>query len=300
MSREATDREIPPFSWLGLRERSVVFHYDIHGSCRTKGLDMTLQEWQIKRLNELRVQIFRPSGYCDQVTVVAYTFPENVNGNMFDLLECAILQTWFALGKLKTVLVANCHFPKLDYFASKHDGVEVQIEPSLEPGNVDSMSADCCARLHSRFSTPYCLIIQDDGFPLKDNLGYFIGKYDFVGAPYVRISWWRNMICAGLGYWMSNGGFSLRSKRICEAAAEYWKRKYAIRHPSNLTVDDLFYTQTLPLRHPSYRFKFRIAPNKIAIHFSYDAIVRQPVETMPMGFHRSVSFEELAKKGYLQ
>ncbi len=265
-----------------------------------KGLDMTLQEWQFHRLNELRGQIFRASDYCGQVTVVAYTFPENVDGEMFDLLECAILQTWFVLGKLKTVLVANRHFPKLDHFVARHDEVELQIEPTLEPGNIDSMSADCCSRLHARFSTPYCLIIQDDGFPLKDNLSDFINKYDFVGAPYVRISWWRNVVCAVLGYWMSNGGFSIRSKRICEAAAEYWNRKYVAKHPSRLTVDDLFYTQTLPLHHPSYRFKYRIAPNKVAIQFSYDAIVQQPMKAAPMGFHRSVSFEELAKKGYLR
>lgn len=271
-----------------------------HDSCGTKGLDMTLQEWKIKRLNELRGQFFRASDYCRQVTVVAYTFPEDVDSGMFDSLECAILQTWFVLGKIKTVLVANCHFPKMDRFAANHDEVEVQIEPTLEPGNIDSMSADCCARLHARFSTPYCLVVQDDGFPLKDNLGDFIGKYDFVGAPYVRISWWRNMICTCLGYWMSNGGFSLRSKRICEAAAEYWNRKYAARHPSRLTVDDLFYTKTLPLRHPSYRFKYRIAPNNVAIRFSYDAIVRQPVAALPMGFHRNVSFEELVRKGYVQ
>ena len=260
---------------------------------------MTLRDWQRMRLKELRCSSFHDSGYSDQVTIVAYSFPKNVDDETFDLLECAILQTWFVIGKLKAVIVANRHFPKLDAFAGGHEEVEVQIEPTLEPGNIDSMSADCCARLHSRFSTPYCLIIQDDGFPLKDNFGEFLGKYDFVGAPYVRISWWRNLICSILGYWMSNGGFSLRSKRICEAAATYWAKKYAICHPCRQTIDDLFYTKTLPLNHQIYRFKHRIAPNNVAIHFSYDAIVHQPIIILPMGFHRDVTFEELVREGFL-
>lgn len=201
------------------------------------------------------------------------------------------------LGILKTVIVANRHFPKLDAFAAAHKEVEIQIEPSLVPGDIATMSADCCGRLHSRFSTPYCLVVQDDGFPLRDTLRDFLGKWDFVGAPYVRVSWWRNLIAGALGYWMSNGGFSLRSKRICEAAAQYWRRKYAARHPSPMTIDDLFYTKTLPLRHPTFRFKFRIAPNKTALRFSYDAIVKQPLRKQPLGFHRAATFEALASSG---
>ena len=258
---------------------------------------MTLREWQIKHLAELRRAAFRQSAYAGEVTVVAYTFPADPEGSAFDWLECAILQTWAVLGLLKTVVVANKRFPRIEAFAAAHKEAEIQIETSLVPGDIATMSADCCARLHSRFSTPYCLVIQDDGFPLRDTLQEFLGKWDYVGAPYVRILWWRNMICAALGYWMSNGGFSLRSKRICEAAAEWWDLKYAAIHPSQLTIDDLYYTKTLPLRHPSFRFKYRIAPNRAAIRFSYDALVKQPVREPPMGFHRDISFTELAEKG---
>ena len=256
-----------------------------------------LRDWQRAKLADLRDRTFPFSRHGDKVTVVAYSFPEDVDSEAFDFLKCSLLQTWSVLGKLPTVVVSHRHFTALDEFAKKHDVVDIQIEPSLVPGVIDSMSADCCARLHSRFSTPYCLIVQDDGFPFLDDLDEFLGFYDFVGAPYVRISWWRNLICHALGWWMSNGGFSLRSKRICEASALHWNRKYARRHPCAATVEDRFYTQTLPLWHTSYRHAFRIAPNTKSIRFSYDAIVRQPLKRLPMGFHRASTFSELGKRG---
>ena len=260
---------------------------------------MNLREWQRKHLQELRRRVFPISSHIEEVSLIAYTFPKAGEYEAFDYLECAILQTWAALGKLRTIIVSNCHFEKLDVFANRENTINVQIERSLIPGKIETMSADCCARLYSRFSTPYCLIVQDDGFVFRDNLEEFLGKYDFVGAPYVRISWWRNIICWLLGYWMSNGGLSIRSKRICEAASRYWSH-YKRFHPSELTVDDLYYTRTLPLRHLGYRFKYKIAPNKVAIRFSYDSIVRQPIDKLPMGFHRDITFNELAKYGYVE
>ncbi len=242
---------------------------------------------------------FHVSRHFEDVTIVAYTFPKEADSELFDYLECSILHTWSVLGKLKTVIVANRCFKKLEEFAKRHDGVRVEVEPSLVPGRIETMSADCCARLYSRFSTPYCLIVQDDGFALKDMLDEFLGKYDYIGAPYVRISWWRNAVCRILGYWMSNGGFSLRSRRICEAAARYWAR-YEKYHPSEHTVDDLYYTKTLPLRHLGFRLKYRIAPNTVALRFSYDALVKQPVRNLPMGFHRDVTFAEFMDSGMMK
>lgn len=260
---------------------------------------MKLREWQKKRLAELRGMQFPVSRHFGEVTIVAYTFLNETDRELFDYLECSILHTWSVLGKLKTVVVTNSCFKKLEEFAKRHDVVSVQEETSLVPGRIETMSADCCARLHSRFSTPYCLIVQDDGFVFKDMLDEFLGKFDYVGAPYVRISWWRNAVCWILGYWMSNGGFSLRSRRICEAAARYWVR-YEKKHPSAQTVDDLYYTKTLPLRHLGFRFKYRIAPNTVALRFSYDALVKQLVRELPMGFHRDVTFDELMVAGMLK
>ena len=252
---------------------------------------MNLRAWQKNRLAELRNAAFAKSRYFSDLTLVVYSFPDDVDGDAFDWIECAVLQSWAVLGMLKTVIVVHRHFEKVNRFLAQYpEWIDVQVESSLLPGNIDSMSEDCDSRLHSRFNTSYCLIVQDDGFPLKDMLDDFIGKFDFIGAPYVRVSWWKNIICRILGMWVSNGGFSLRSKRICEAASYWWQKKYYRLHPSELTVEDLYYTQTLPLRHPSYRMKFKIADNRTALRFSYDDIVTQPLEEKPMGFHRASTF----------
>ena len=258
---------------------------------------VSLRKWQLERLPVLRETRFLVSNHFDDVTIVAYSFPAEGDEDAFDFLECSILQSWAVLGMLKATIVSNRRFPKVDAFAEAHaDWVDVQIEPSLVPGRIESMSADCNGRLHSRFNTPYCLVVQDDGFPLKNNLDEFLGKYDYVGAPYVRIAWWRSVICALLGMWVSNGGFSLRSKRICEAAAYWWERKYKSCHPSEKTIDDLYYTRTLPLRHLSYRIKYKIANHRTALRFSYDDIVCQPITVKPFGFHRASTFELLRQK----
>ena len=230
------------------------------------------------------------------VTVLAYHF-WGCDGYdaAFAKVEHAFRETWRHCGRLKSVLVVNETAPCVEQFAAENDNVEVQVEPSLVPGKIFTMSADMNGKLYSRFETPYVLIIQNDGYPLRAGLEEFVGKYDFIGAPYVRISWWRNMICRALGYWMSNGGFSLRSKRICEMAASYWPG-YARFHPSDKTVEDLYYTKTLPLGHPGYRFKYKIAPNTAAIRFSYDALVPQPVKEMPFGFHRAKTLEALNER----
>ena len=259
---------------------------------------ISLRAWQAMRLNVLRNLNFNPSRHVDAVTLVAYAFPSDGCEDSFDWIECAIRHSWFVLGMLKTAIIVNRRFRKADAFASScADWIDIQVEPSLLPGKIESMSADCDGRLHSRFNTPYCLVVQDDGFPLRDNLDQFLWKYDYVGAPYVRIAWWRSIICTLLGSWVSNGGFSLRSKRICEAAAYWWRRKYKAFHPSEKTIDDLYYTQTLPLRHLSYRLKYKIAEHRTALRFSYDDIVDQPITSAPLGFHRASTFKTLQQKG---
>ena len=155
-----------------------------------------------------------------KVTVLAYYFRSlKDDGVEFRPLSHAIRETWKHCGRLNTVLVVNEKLPSVVAFAAEHENVEIQIEPSLKPGDIQSMSNDCNGKLHTRFNTPYVLIVQDDGYPLRSGLEKFVGKYDFIGAPYIRDVWWKNLICGVMGCWVQNGGLSLRSKRICEAAA---------------------------------------------------------------------------------
>lgn len=256
---------------------------------------MTLDEYRTLRIGDLRSSSFRVSKYVNSLTLLAYSFPGDPDGLAFDAVEFAILQSWKTLGMLTTVLVVHKPFRKAIEFAALHSMVKIQVEPTLIPGDINSMSLDCDSRLATRFDTDYCLVVQDDGFPLYDALDEYLGKWDFIGAPYVRLSsGWRIAACSLLGYWMSNGGFSLRSKKLCEYAACEWKRKFRFLHPSAATVEDLYFTRTLWMSNPFFRYRFRVAPAAVALGFSYDAAVSQPIRKCPMGFHRALTFSELS------
>ena len=235
----------------------------------------------------------------DQVTILIYSFPHPGEEHAaFAKIMHAVLETWRHVGELKTVIVVSHRFEDADRFAAEHMNVEIQVEPTLIPGDIHTMSVDCNSRLYERFSTPYVLVIQDDGFPLRAGLEEFVGRYDFIGAPYVRDVWWKNLICRAFNYWMQNGGFSLRSRRICEAAAKYWNSKYAAKLGRSAdAAEDLYYTKVLPLHERDYRKEFRFASNRESLRFSWDALVPIPKPTeLPFGFHRNESLLELWRK----
>lgn len=255
---------------------------------------MTIRDWQKQRLEQLRTQTFSVSRHVPSVTLLVYTFPPKDREEAFDWIEFSVLHSWSLLGRLKTVIVADRRFSRLDSFAAKwsHD-VEVQIEDSLTPGEISSMSYDCVTKLHTRFSTDYVLIVQDDGFPIRDNLNDFLGKYDFIGAPCVRDS--RRKLMNALGFPCLNGGFSLRSKRICEAAAKSWHRwwHFFINQHSRFFSEDTFYTLTACLS-PAYRLKFKFANEKSASDFAYehlDGLIAPAKTDVPFGFHGRSTFD---------
>lgn len=232
----------------------------------------------------------------NKVTILTYYFRSKKEDPIgFLPLAHAIYETWRHCGKLNTVIVVNEKLPSVVEFASKNLNVELQVETSLKPSEIQTMSDDCNGKLYKRFSTQYVLIVQDDGYPLRSGLEEFVGKYDFIGAPYVRDVWWKNLICRSVGCWVQNGGFSLRSRRICEAAACYWNEKYAKRLScSPASAEDLFYTQYLPLHERAYRRRFRLATNRESLRFSWDMLVPiPPPSALPFGFHRKDSCEKL-------
>lgn len=254
-----------------------------------------LVEWQTRRLETVHSGRVEYGDGRDDVTALAYFFsPPAAAEAAFARVQCAVRETWLHCGMMKTVLVVNERMPCVDAFAARFPSVCVQVERSLIPGDVSTMSADCNARLHSRFDTPYVLVVQADGFPLRPGLDEFVGKYDFIGAPYVRDSWWRNAVCRLGNYWVQNGGFSLRSKRICEAAAAFWPRYAAALANRPELAEDLYYTQFLPRHEARYRKSFRLATNRESLRFSWDAYVPiPPPAVLPFGFHRETSFGKL-------
>ena len=258
---------------------------------------MKLVEWQKSRLETVHLNRTEYETGRDDVTVLAYFFSDTAaSATAFSRIECAIRETWLHCGMMRTVLVVNERMPCVDAFAARFPMVSVQQERSLIVGDISTMSVDCNSKLHSRFVTPYVLVVQDDGFPLRPGLDEFVGKYDFIGAPYIRDSWWRNAICRVFNYWVQNGGFSLRSKRICEAAAECWPRYATALANRPELAEDLYYTQFLPRHESGYRKAFKLATNRESLRFSWDAYVPiPPPDSGPFGFHRKISFERLVQ-----
>lgn len=268
-------------------------------SDRKSGTDV-LSIWQNERLL-LDRRIAQWAKGDARVTLLTYYFwAEDPGERHLDALECAILETWRHCGRMKTVIVTDRTTPQLKALASNHPGfVEVQIEPTLQPGNLYSMSVDCNSRLHRRFSTDYVLIIQDDGFPLRAGLDEYLGKFDFIGAPYVRNRWYLQMMCRALKCQVCNGGFSLRSHKICELASRYWERKYHAFPDCDHVSEDYFYTKTLPIREPSYRRQITMPSFEEASDFSYDAVFPYSGRRLPFGFHGALAFKLIYDSGIL-
>lgn len=227
------------------------------------------------------------------VTVVMYFFwnADDADEKWQDFAG-ALLATWRSCGLLHTVVVSNMAHGCLKEFAGTFPNVEIQIEPSLKPGDINSMSIDCNSKLHARFETKYVMIVQDDGFPLREGLDEFVEMgYDFIGSPYCRALALPNLLTMLLNYCPSNGGFSLRTKKMCRLVADYWVKEYSGREfIVNEMSEDLFYTKTLPIRSPLFWLRRKQAPSKIAERFSYEGCFPLYSETMPFGFHTATGF----------
>ncbi len=231
------------------------------------------------------------------VTIIIYTFPKRgEEAKAFKRIEAAILRTWKVLGLLQTVIVVSHEFDAVVRFASLYSNVTIKLQPALVFGDINSMSYDCIVNLHRYFTTPYCLIIQEDGFPLQNRLCEFLGKYDFIGAPSIRDG--RRKWLNALGIVGLNGGFSLRSHRICEAASRDWQRfwRFVINPQTRFFAEDTYYTVTA-LLNPFYRFRYHFPSEKEAFRFSYDSLngLIAPPKELPFGFHGKKTAEYYLK-----
>lgn len=277
------------------------FHLDCQDfSNRKTGSDL-LSAWMQRQLTADRGILEWKIG-DPRVTVLAYYFwDQDIQCMHLDALECALLETWRLCGQMRSVIVTHCSTPGLERLGARHgDWLDIQVEPLLEPGNLYSMSVDCNSRLHQRFDTDYVLIIQEDGFPLRSGLDAYVGRYDFIGAPYVRNKWLLQAVCSLLKCRVCNGGFSLRSHRICELAAGYWNRKYHQLPDCKQVSEDLFYTKTLPMREPAFRRQVTLPTFEEANDFSYDAVFPYVGARPPFGFHGALAFKLLYEAGAVE
>ncbi len=236
------------------------------------------------------------------VTILIYTFPKTGSETeSFAKIVKSIERTWKHCSELKTVIVSSHRFAEVEAFVSSHSNVELQIEPSLVPGNIKTMSMDCIKKLYTRFTTPYVLIIQDDGFPIRSGLEEFVGKADFWGAPIISDGWKRKLLYA-LGLGSFNGGFSLRTRRLCEYASRKWFSffRHIFKEDSKYLGEDFYYTTLLKLL-PMTWWKFKFPMEKQAFHFSFDnlgGLVSVPIESiLPFGVHGKSTLNIMSGKG---
>lgn len=250
----------------------------------TERRDLSLVDWQRQNLAALRESAFLSPTVLN-VTVVAYHFrPPNLLDADFWRTEFALLQTFKTQGRIPAVLVVNEATDKIAAFC-RHYGVDLQIEKSLIPGRIKTLAIDLVVNLHRRFSTDYVLVVQDDGFPLRPGLVEFVGKFDYVGAP-----WERHMTLFDVypeKYRVGNGGFSLRSKRLCEEASRLYHRWFRMMpYWWYLLGDDTFYCKTLRFWFPAYRRAFRWATPAEAARFSVENCHGEiSADGLPLGFH---------------
>ena len=261
-----------------------------------------LSRWQRRRLETVHANRLDYGKGPDSLTVLAYYWGARVENpdTSFYRIESAFRETWLNCGMLKSVIVTDIATKEVTLFANQFPCVEIQEEPRLMPGDLFSMSCDCDGRLADRFSTDYLMIVQDDGFPLRSGLEEFLGKWDFIGPPYVRDKLLPRLIARTFNLWTANGGFSIRSKRMCDMAQKYWRKIYHTFPDCHAVGEDAYYTETLIRRHREYRRSMKMADCRSAIHFGYDCVVEQPVKSLPFGFHRAETFAYFVQKGWIQ
>ena len=258
-------------------------------------MNLSLNEWQKAILPSLRMMKFDKSQARD-LTVLAYLFGSDkfIDSN-FHAIECSFLCAWKKWGKLPSVLVVNRITCAMREFCLEY-GVDVQVESSLV-GGLRCMCIDCLRNLHLRFKTEYVVIIQIDGIPVNPGIERFLGKYDYIGAPWPGPAGHKDLFPYPK-YGVGNGGFCLRSKRICEQAARAYKSFWRyLPYRAGLLGDDVFYCKTMPSLSRYWRKNFRYASREEALQFSIEYLPPDMKMTVPpIGFHSEIGFQNYIKR----
>ena len=248
--------------------------------------------WARQRHRELASHDRFAASAVKNVTVLAYAFgTETYLTDEFWRVELAYLQTFATNGRMPGILVCNRATARMRAFCARQ-GIDLHVEPSLVPGDIGSMSRDCLARLGERFTTDYVLIVQNDGFPMRGGLAEFVAQgYDYIGAPFVR--WISCLDWYPYRYNVGNGGFSLRSRRLCQDVGRIYRRWFR-RWPflPRIFGDDNFYCRFLRCFWPGFNRRFRFAPPDVAGRFSIECNAAfWPTVGKPLGFHGMAGWE---------
>ena len=245
-----------------------------------------LLAWSEANLPKLRELCFEEPRNPERLTLIAYTF--HIDESRFSRVEFGILQTWRTIGKYPLVIVTDRSTQAVDAFAVRHaDACRVVISPDVKAGDPRSMNYDCIVNLHRHFHTPYCLIVQDDGFPIRSGVEEFIGRWDYVGAPFVRDKPWQ-FIADWMLINVENGGFCLRSRRVCEATGRLFEKMKSRLTPDQIGLEDQFYCHHAR-KNLWHRLKYSFAPASKAREFSFidveGLIDIKTLKKKPLGIH---------------
>lgn len=136
--------------------------------------------------------------------------------------------------------------------------------------------------LHKYFDASHCLTVQDHAYILHPELwdDEWL-QYDYIGAPwlYQQDSY---ITTTGEHVRVGNGGFSLRSKKLCELPVNLgWE----------LRQDRGFYNEDGNIcvywRYEMLEQGIKYAPIEVASKFSYENLMQENYRVMPFGFHRN-------------
>ena len=124
-------------------------------------------------------------------------------------------------------------------FSTRHInfGAEVMIT-DVPIKSKEDYSEFCIKELPKHFDTEFCLMIQADGFVINHNKWDPTWlNYDYIGCPW----FWLNQPCVGAPKhnWgkVGNGGFSLRSKKLCTFLSEnHQMLPYGKIHPEDAFI----------------------------------------------------------------
>lgn len=209
---------------------------------------------------------------------------------------------WKNCGRLPVTLIVNRITNPLKTMAEAW-GIRLLLKPNIKGGggNARELNRDAIQNAQHYFDTEYMLTFQNHAFPIRTGLLEFLGKWDYIAAPWVfeKDDWITRLLLPHRLH-VGNGAFTIRSRKLCEVIAFYF-RKYQYFPHCYLFNDDYFIGKTLPSWEKDYQKNIRIASPEIAATFSLEDNLKlhQQIKARPFGFHGPVAFQRLVDEGQI-
>jgi hypothetical protein len=150
-----------------------------------------------------------------------------------------------------------------------HPDIKVKKIPKI--GTMDDYSLFFIRELNRCFDTKFCMTAHHDGFIINPEswTDEFL-NYDYIGAPW-KFNGPRFRDNKGQSA-IGNGGFSLRSKKICE----YVSQNYFFINDN----EDKYYSNCLECVKPDF---IKYPPVNLALQFAQETLLDKNIK--PLGFH---------------